>query len=144
VTDLFERQDCIDCFINFMVPKGFTDKRRSDKRTFYCPNGHPMSYTLSEADKLRQERDRLAQRIAQKDDEIRSAWATATDQRERREAAERRASAARGQVTKLKRRASAGVCPCCNRTFAQLARHMAAKHKGFTAEEVVPPEATVQ
>jgi hypothetical protein len=24
-----------------------------------------------------------------------------------------------------------GVCPCCNRTFQQLARHMKAKHPGY-------------
>lgn len=51
-----------------------------------------------------------------------------------RQAAEtnaRRAAAARGQVTKLKRRVSRGVCPCCNRTFADLARHMAGQHPDF-------------
>lgn len=26
----------------------------------------------------------------------------------------------------------AGVCPCCNRTFKNLARHMAGQHPGFT------------
>lgn len=44
--------------------------------------------------------------------------------------------AARGQVTRLKNRAAAGVCPCCNRTFHQLVRHMAAKHPDFAAEPV--------
>ena len=120
----FERQDCITCFVQFMVPTGFTARRRQDKAAFYCPNGHSMSYTQSEADILRRERDRLKQREAQLNDEIRQ-------QRELREAADRRASAARGQVTKLKKRAAAGVCPCCNRTFTSLARHMAMKHPEY-------------
>lgn len=30
--------------------------------------------------------------------------------------------------TRLKNRAAAGVCPCCNRTFKQLAAHMKTKH----------------
>lgn len=133
----FEDQDCVECFVKFGVPVGFTARRREDKRTFFCPNGHPMSYTQSEADKLRQERDRLKQNTGYLEDQVRR-------QREMREAAERRASAARGQVTRLKNRAAAGVCPCCNRTFVQLARHMATKHKGFALESTTPIGETVQ
>jgi hypothetical protein len=69
----------------------------------------------------------MAQRIAEKDDEIRS-------ERELREAAERSAAAAKGNVTKLRKRAAAGVCPCCNRTFLALQKHMAHKHPDFRAE----------
>lgn len=29
--------------------------RRRDNKTFYCPNGHPQSYTETEADKLRKQ-----------------------------------------------------------------------------------------
>lgn len=43
-------------------------------------------------------------------------------------------AAARGQVTRLKRRAANGVCPCCTRTFADLKRHMANQHPDFTLE----------
>jgi DNA repair exonuclease SbcCD ATPase subunit len=49
--------------------------------------------------------------------------------------AERDASAQRGQVTKVRnqlKRVAAGVCPCCNRTFQQLAKHMANKHPEVT------------
>ena len=62
-------------------------------------------------------------------------------ERERRRAAaaegkaerlEYRRRAAVGQVTKIKRRVANGVCPSCNRTFADLARHMASQHPGFT------------
>ncbi len=45
-----------------------------------------------------------------------------------RDTALRQKAAAKGQVTKLKNRAAAGVCPCCNRTFKQLATHMQMKH----------------
>lgn len=34
---------------------------------------------------------------------------------------------------RLKRRVAHGTCPCCKRTFRQLARHMQAKHPGFKA-----------
>lgn len=108
---------CAECGCNFGVPGDFLNCRQADKRSFYCPNGHVLSYKESEADKLRRERDRLAQRIAEKDDEIARQ--------------ERLVAAARGQVTKIKNRVGHGVCPCCNRTFENLARHMASKHADF-------------
>lgn len=111
---------------------------RRSGQTFYCIWGHPQVYTKgpTEADELRRERDRLKQQAARLEDEKRIAWNTANAQADRAAAAERRASAARGQVTKLKKRAAAGVCPCCNRQFTDLQRHMASKHAGFVAEEV--------
>jgi hypothetical protein len=37
-------------------------------------------------------------------------------------------------VTKLKKRTSAGTCPCCTRTFANMAEHMKKQHPDFVAE----------
>jgi len=36
--------------------------------------------------------------------------------------------AIRGELTKLKKRVTNGVCPCCHRSFQNLRRHMATKH----------------
>lgn len=123
----FEEQDCIKCGVRFGVPIGFTANRRKDKGSFYCPNGHSMAYTESEEDRLRRERDKLKQNEAWYESRLK-------EERDSREQAERRVSAARGQITKLKKRASNGVCPCCNRTFSDLARHMHSKHPGFVTE----------
>jgi chromosome segregation ATPase len=122
---------CPACGEVFGLLKRTDTVLRKSCQTFYCPFGHQMSFSLgdSEATKLRRERDRLTQRLAEKDDEI-------ARQRELQEAAERRVSAARGQITKLKNRAAAGVCPCCTRHFVNLERHMASKHKGFVAEVI--------
>jgi hypothetical protein len=119
---------CYKCGIEFHVPEHWKTKRHESSEAFWCPNGHQQFYVESTADKLRRERDRLKQELAYKDDEIRL-------QREMRETAERQASSARGQVTKLKKRANAGVCPCCNRTFLALQKHMKQKHPGFAAED---------
>lgn len=99
--------------------------------TFHCPFGHPQHFPEGETEeaKLRRERDQLTQRVAEWQDYERQAS-------KRADAAERRASAARGQVTRLKNRAANGVCPCCSRSFADLRRHMASKHAGFLAEDV--------
>ncbi len=48
--------------------------------------------------------------------------------------AERRRSAAIGQVTKMKNRAKAGLCPCCYRTIKQLAAHMKRKHPDYISK----------
>lgn len=48
-----------------------------------------------------------------------------------RDHANRCVAAERGAKTKLKKRAAAGLCPCCNRTLQNLARHMSGQHPGF-------------
>ncbi len=112
---------CYKCGIVFGVPSHWLASRREDKGQFFCPNGHGQAFVESTADVLRRERDRLRQQISQKDDEIE--W-----QREQRAMADRRVIAAKGQITRLKKRAKAGVCPCCNRTFANMAAHMKTCH----------------
>lgn len=111
---------CCSCGIAFGVPSAFERGKRDNKDTFYCPNGHSLSFKESPADILRRERDRLKQQLAYKDDRITSL--------------EREKTAQKGQITKLKNRASNGVCPCCTRSFTNLRRHMASKHPQFVAE----------
>lgn len=129
---------CVRCKCDWAIPEAlYTAARASSSITFYCPYGHPQVFREgpTEADVLRLERDRLKQKVVQVEDEKRIAWNTAKAREEARSAAERRASAARGQATRLKNRAAAGLCPCCNRSFVNLQRHMATKHKSFVAEE---------
>lgn len=121
---------CGGCGVLFWMTAEYQGDRRRDHKTFYCPNGCPRAFNgPSEEEKLRKALETQKQQNAMWQDDAQRA-------RERAEAAERRASAARGQVTKLKNRAAAGVCPCCNRTFANLARHMAGKHPAFQAEPI--------
>lgn len=121
---------CYTCKCEVWIPDALYEAAHASRGPngihFYCGYGHSQHYVIGESDeqKLRRERDRLAQRVAERDDEIRR-------QRELREAADRRAAAARGQVTKIKNRVGHGVCPCCNRTFENLARHMASKHADY-------------
>ena len=111
---------CYACGIEWAAPAYFVLQRRQDGKDFWCPNGHRQQYTESAVDRLTRERDRLAQRIAERDDEI-------VDLK-------KRVSAERGQVTRLRNRAKAGLCPCCNRHFTNLERHVATKHPGFKSE----------
>lgn len=50
---LMDVEDCCTCGVIFAVDRSYLDARKTDLATFYCPNGHGMSYTQSEADRLR-------------------------------------------------------------------------------------------
>ena len=112
--------ECVSCGVTFGVPEEFERGRRINKEAFYCPNGHSQSYTQSEADRLRKELE-----ASKRDVE----W-----QKSRVAAMDKQLIAQRGVVTKLKKRIGAGVCPCCHRTFRQLAAHMAGQHPDYTEE----------
>lgn len=118
--------DCGDCGVSFGLGSEFIKARRKDQRTFYCPNGHPRFYPepkVSEADRLREQ--------------LSAARSLAQRERDRRDAAERSASAYKGVATRVKRRAAHGVCPApgCKRSFADVARHVAGQHPEFLAEQ---------
>jgi hypothetical protein len=110
-------ETCYKCGIVFAVPSYFKDMRLSDKQSFWCPNGHSQAYVESEADRLRKQ--------------LEKARADAEWQRGRVLAKEKELIAQKGLTTKAKKklaRVENGVCPECNRTFANVARHMQSKH----------------
>lgn len=115
------------CGVSFAVEDGFDDRRRNDHATFYCPNGHTLSYSgKTEAEKERARADRLQKQVEQREADIRF--------EQRRLDNERRAHAAtKGKLTKTKNRVAKGVCPCCNRSFANVGRHMAGQHPEYAA-----------
>lgn len=122
---------CKTCGVVSTCPSDLYEQHRKVGGFASCPNGHEWGWTKenSEDEQIRRERDRLKQEQAWYESRI-------EEERAARQAAEKQASARKGQVTRLKNRAAAGVCPCCNRTVSQMARHMASKHPGFKAEEV--------
>jgi len=69
-------------------------------------------------------------------EEKRRKWAEENAARLRKnvDTANRRTAAQKGANTRMKNRARAGVCPCCSRTFKQLAAHMKNKHPGYAKE----------
>lgn len=129
--------ECISCGIPIAVPLSVYEQHRKTGGFYHCANGHSQGWEKDRSTDgdIRRERDRLKQQLAQKDDEIER-------QRVNRVAAERSAAAHKGQVTRLKNRSKAGVCPCCNRTFKQLAAHMKNKHPNFDPAEPIKLVAT--
>lgn len=111
---------CSGCGIPYGLPEGFLDERKRDHKTWTCPNGCVRHYPgpkVTEEDRLRRQ--------------LEVAETRALGEAARRRLAERQRAAAKGQVTKLKNRVARGVCPCCNRTFENLARHMAGQHPDY-------------
>lgn len=56
--ETFVQESCCECGVNFGIPSHFHTHLKRNKQTFYCPNGHSMSYTKSTAQILQEKLDR--------------------------------------------------------------------------------------
>lgn len=72
-----------------------------------------------------------------KKEKKRREWAEKNAENAQAEAqeSERRRIAQKAATTRLKNRVKMGICPCCHRTFKQLAAHMKKKHPGFVGNK---------
>lgn len=105
------------CGIRLAIPDNLHSYARNHRGyEIYCPLGHQFLYRETFEERLRRERQRHE----------------AT--RQLLEQEERSHAATRGHLTRARKRAQAGVCPCCSRTFQNLARHMETKHPEFKPE----------
>lgn len=127
--DVLVQTRCVNCDIGFAVPERWLANRRKTGETMWCPNGHQLSYAETEEDRLRKHLEAEQRRV------IQANAARAAAERER-QAAERSASAFKGQATRLRKRIGNGVCPCCNRHFSNVERHISNKHPEFADTEV--------
>jgi hypothetical protein len=117
--------NCAECGVRASMPESLNDWYRADaRRKFFCVRGHANHYSndVNDIEKIRRERDRLKQQTAMLSDVAREATEAAQHERAR-------ANGYKGFATRMKKRVVAGVCPCCNRTFQNLAQHMATQHK---------------
>ena len=112
--------ECGNCGVVHCIPTTMYENCRREGGFWTCPNGHSRGWQhgaeKTEIANLRRERDLLAQQAAQKDDEI---------------AAQAKA------MKRLKKRAAAGTCPCCSRSFSNMSVHMKKQHPEFVADNVV-------
>lgn len=118
---------CPTCAIVYAIParlKAAALRWHGDRENGWklcCPLGHEWWYTgQTEKEKLqaklKDERDRSGRLAAERDQTAASLRAT------------------KGVVTRQRKkleRVKNGVCPCCNRTFVNLGRHMSTKHPDF-------------
>lgn len=118
--------ECRLCKIQFGISERFYEDRKQRCDLFYCPNGHKQCFGRgkSDLDKAKEELEREKRRSEHLRKERER-------ERVRADSIERRRRAAKGQLTKIRNRVGKGVCPCCNRHFENLQRHMATKHPSF-------------
>lgn len=105
------------CGINHAIPRNLDRQAREKGTAVYCPLGH--KWIIGET-----ENDRLQKRLAALEGNLKY-------ERERLEREQRSHAATKGQLTKERKRTAAGMCPCCQRSFVQLARHMKNQHPDF-------------
>jgi hypothetical protein len=138
---------CLTCKTPIWMDQTDYDSFKRSCANFACVYGHVQHFVRekSEAQKLRDQLDE-ERRLRQRAEQNVAMWADdAKEARERAEKERRRANGYKGHATRITKRAKAGVCPCCNRTFKQLAAHMATQHPQFTPIDIDQvPTGTIQ
>jgi len=125
ITETFRVVSCYTCGVRFGIGCELYRRTVTDAvGSVFCPAcGKETCWRESEDQKRIKELQRKLE------------WEVSEVARQKaaRDEVEKSLNATKGVVTRMKRRTSVGVCPCCKRTFKQLAAHMAEKHQDFVA-----------
>ena len=121
----FVREACCICHMLWMTTRAFHQAMKDTGAYFYCPAGHSQHYGKTTVQEQQEALERSQREAA--------------SLREAKIVAERAQLKAERALTRHKKRAAAGLCPCCNRTVAQLARHMKQKHSDFMQLQGLKP-----
>lgn len=118
--------NCGECGGTYAINERYRKQKEQKGGGWNCPYcdcswGY---FGKTEAQRLKEqlEAERRGKELAQKQ---------AERERERTAAANRRARAQKAAKTRVINRVKNGVCPCCNRHFANLHRHMQSQHPDF-------------
>lgn len=107
------------CGVEFAMTRDYYNVTKRTGRTWYCPNGHGRAWTgKTDSEKLA---DSQAREVALRDQV---------------DAAVREAERVRGALLRDRQRFANGVCPCCNRSFENVRRHMENKHPDYDVTKV--------
>lgn len=125
----FHTIECCNCGIHFGLPDALYRSLCRSHNFFFCPNGHEQHFIgESEEEKLKKQVKAYKQEAEWNRERADRNW-------KRAEAADRSRAAHQGVATKrkkehdrMKNRVQHGVCPCCNRSFQNLRRHMETQH----------------
>ena len=118
ISTQLETHTCAVCGMLFAAPEHWVkSKCRELGGSLYCPAGHSLGFGTSENAKLKEQ---LAKEKSARD----QAQAKAAEEERLRIAAEK-------SLKHTKVRLKGGKCPCCNRNFVSLARHLATKHPDY-------------
>lgn len=119
---------CPCCGVTYAMPARLQSNaydRGHREIVWYCPNGHELGYNgPSETERAEQKATRESERATRLQARLDQTEAALRGQKSR-------ASRFKNDRDRERKRTAAGVCPCCDRTFQNLARHMAGQHPEF-------------
>jgi hypothetical protein len=118
-----EAVEVVGCGHTVYLSADHIRERRRDHQIFYCTHCGRTNYYPGKSDL-----EKLRGQLASTQDMLNTVRAD----RDRKEYSRRAEKAAK---TRIKNRISKGVCPCCNRTFQDLQRHMTTKHPDYATTE---------
>ena len=113
----------LGCGHRVYLADDFIEQRKRDHKSFYCNVCGEYRHWPQESDL-----EKLRGRLATTQDMLDTA-------RQQRDHAERRRRGEKAAKTRIKNRIANGVCPCCQRSFKDLHRHMQNKHPNFVASD---------
>lgn len=113
-------EECCNCGMTFAMTADFQRRSLNDhRRSFYCPAGHAQHYTgKSDEQKLKEE------------------LARNTHLRDQLQASAEDAERTRFALIRDRHRFANGVCPCCNRYFDNVKRHMSGQHPEYDVTKI--------
>ena len=114
------------CGCHFRMESAMYESLCESHKIFYCPKCGERRHFGGQTDKERAEAAaKRAQELLERE------RAETARLRESRAKVERQLSAQRGATKRVKNRVKNGVCPCCTRSFGNLAAHMKTKHPTY-------------
>ena len=113
-----EQEICLSCSGVFAVNKEWIQRKRQSGGSWYCP------YCQTGWHAAETENKRLEANLKRANNNL----ATEKAHHDQTKAS---LSAQKGVTTRLKNRIKNGVCPCCNRHFKDLFRHMENQHPEY-------------
>lgn len=107
------------CGLDFAMSREFFDQTKRTGETWHCPRGHKRRWTGSTTEQ-----------------ELERANAKATHLADQLHAAGAEAERLRVTLLRDRHRFANGVCPCCNRSFENVARHVRGQHPDYDVTTV--------
>src|SRR5579872_7018035 len=107
----------------YALPKRFINKQRElgVNAEWFCPRGDRLHFKTSLSQDIQREKEESERRLQAQLNEANHARLVAERERDRVVKDKR----------KVERRIAHGVCPCCNKSFTDVANHMLTEHKEF-------------
>lgn len=129
--------DCGSCGGTYAISESFRQEKHNVGGSWTCPYcrcGWGYSGN-SENERLKREVERQKREVQSAENRVANERARHDQTRAELRETEARRRAEKGAKTRIKNRVANGVCPCCNRSFADLHRHMASQHPDFASQD---------